>query len=148
MQTEKSCGAVVFTRQNNEIRYVILRQTNGDYGFPKGHMEPGETERAAALREIREEVGISARILEGFREEIRYPFPNRPDVTKQVVYFLAEYAGQEIVCQQSEVSAAYLLPYEKAWELLTFRETKNILAKADHLLKAKEEIATSLRSSQ
>jgi len=148
MQIEKSCGAVVFTRRGNDILYVIIRQTNGDYGFPKGHMEPGEDEQTAALREIREEVGLNAEILKGFREEISYPFPHKPYVIKQVVYFLAEYAGQEIVCQQSEVSAADLLPFEQAWEKLTFVQTRNILTKANHLLKAKEEIATSLRSSQ
>ena len=148
MQFQKSCGAVVFTRQDNEILYVIIRQTNGDYGFPKGHMEPGEDEQTTALREIREEAGITAEICDGFREEISYPFPNRPHLIKQAVYFLAEYAGQEIAAQPEEVDAAYLLPFEKALELLTFRETRNILAKADRLLKAKEEIATSLRSSQ
>ena len=134
MLFQKSCGAVVFTRQDNEILYVIIRQTNGDYGFPKGHMEPGEDEQTTALREILEEVGINAEILEAFRKEIRYPFPKKSHVIKQVVYFLAEYAGQEIVCQPAEVSAAYLLPYEKALELLTFQETKNILMQANTLL--------------
>ena len=134
MQFQKSCGAVVFTRQDNKILYVIIRQTNGDYGFPKGHTEPGEDEKTTALREIREEVGITAEIRYGFRKETSYPFPNKPRVIKQVVYFLAEYAGQEIACQQSEVSAAYLLPFEQALELLTFRETKNILTEAHTLL--------------
>ena len=135
MQVQKSCGAVVFTRRDNENLYVIIRQTNGDYGFPKGHMEHGEDEETTALREIREEVGLDAALLEGFRQEIRYPFPNKPLVTKQVVYFLAAYSGQEIVCQRSEVSAAYLLPFEQAMDLLTFRETKNILAEAERFLK-------------
>ena len=135
MQVQKSCGAVVFTRRDNEILYVIIRQTNGDYGFPKGHMEPGEDEETTALREIREEVGLHAALLEGFRQETGYPFPNKPHVIKQVVYFLAEYAEQKIACQQSEVTAAYLLPYEQAMDLLTFQETKNILAEAERFLK-------------
>ena len=136
MQFQKSCGAVVFTRRDNEILYVIIRQTNGDYGFPKGHMEPGEDETATALREIREEVGITSEIRNGFRKETSYPLPNKPHGIKQVVYFLAEYADQEIVCQRSEVSAAYLLPYEKAVDLLTFAETKQILTEADNFLKS------------
>ena len=72
MQFQKSCGAVVFTRREKEILYVIIRQINGDYGFPKGHMEPGEDERTTARREILEEVGIAAEIREEFRREIRY----------------------------------------------------------------------------
>ncbi len=135
MQYIKSCGAVVFTRRDNEILYVIIRQTNGDYGFPKGHMEPGEDEQATALREIREEVGLTAKLLEGFRTETSYPFPNKPNVIKQVVYFLAEYAGQQIICQPEEVSAVYLLPFEQASERLTFSDTKRILMEAHSFLK-------------
>ncbi len=63
MKTEKSCGAIVFTRKNGEIHYCVIRQTNGDYGFPKGHMEPEETEQETALREIFEEVGLKVQLL-------------------------------------------------------------------------------------
>ena len=134
MQFQKSCGAVVFTRRDNEILYVIIRQTNGDYGFPKGHMEPGEDETATALREIREEVGLRPEILAGFRKEICYPFPNKPNVVKRVVYFLGEYANQELVIQPEEVADVYCLPYEQALALLTFQETKNVLTEAQNFL--------------
>ena len=45
MKTEKSCGAVVFIHENGMIQYVIIRSTEGYYGFPKGHMEHGESEK-------------------------------------------------------------------------------------------------------
>lgn len=135
MQTEKSCGAVVFTRAEKEIRYVIIRHTDGHCGFPKGHMEPGEDERTTALREIREEVGIRPTLIEGFREEECYPLPNKPGVTKQVVYFLAEYSGQDIRIQPEEVTEAYLLPYDAALSALTFQEAKEILEKARRFLR-------------
>lgn len=135
MQTEKSCGAVVFTRAEKEIRYVIIRHTDGHCGFPKGHMEPGEDERTAALREIREEVGIRPTLIEGFRAEECYPLPNKPGVTKQVVYFLAEYSGQDIRIQPEEVTEAYLLPYDAALSALTFQEAKEILEKARRFLR-------------
>ena len=130
----KSCGAVVFARRGKEPLFLIIRQNNGDCGFPKGHMEPGETEQETALREIREEVGLDVRILTGFRQEASYPFPKRPDVIKQSVYFLAEFSGQEISCQLSEVSDAYLLPYDKAKDMLTFPEMKYILSKVNFFL--------------
>ena len=134
MQYEKSCGGIVFTRDNGEIRYVIIQHLGGHWGFPKGHMESGEEESTTALREIREETGISARLLEGFRIENEYPLPNKPGVTKQVVYFLAEFADQEIVYQKEELKAAELLSYEEAVDRLTFEETKRILAKANSIL--------------
>ena len=134
MKYEKSCGGVVYTRENNKIRYVIIQHLGGHWGFPKGHMEPGEDEQMTALREIQEEVGLSVSLVDGFRIEEQYPLPNKPGVTKQVVYFLAEYTQQEIRYQEEELTAACLLPYEEAIERLTFDETKRILAKANAYL--------------
>ena len=134
MQYEKSCGAIVFTRENNEIRYVITLSTGGDYGFPKGHMEPGEDEYATALREIREEVGLCPKILEGFRTEDSYPLPNKPGVGKKVVYFLAEYADQEPKPQPEEVADIFLMPYEEALRVLSFETTRRMLREADTFL--------------
>ena len=98
-------------------------------------MELGETEEATALREIREETGVSAQLLEGFRIEEQYPLPNKSGAIKRVVYFLAEYSEQEIQYQKEELKAACLLPYEEAVNRLTFEETKHILAKANAFLK-------------
>lgn len=134
MSFEKSCGAVLFTRRNGEIQYVIIRSMGGDYGFPKGHMEPGETEQFTALREIREEVGVCPSILGGFRTETSYPLPNNPSITKQVVYFLAEYESQELRPQPEEVESIRLMDYEEALGVLSFAASKQILAEANHFL--------------
>ena len=48
MKLERSCGAVVFTRTEEEPMYVLVRSHKGHYGFPKGHMETGETEEETA----------------------------------------------------------------------------------------------------
>jgi bis(5'-nucleosidyl)-tetraphosphatase len=53
----KNLGAIVYTRINNVIKYVLVQQLEGFYGFPKGHIEQNETEVETALREIYEEVG-------------------------------------------------------------------------------------------
>ena len=135
MQLEKSCGGVVFTRENGEVRYVIIRHRTGHCGFPKGHMEPGETEAQTALREIREEVGLQCTLMEGFRQQDQYPLPKKPGTMKQVVYFLAEYADQAICIQPEEISAVYLLPFEEALQMLPFLEAKRILTEADRFLR-------------
>ena len=49
MITEKSCGAIVFTKENQQIKYVIVCSKEGIYGFPKGYMEGAETEIETAF---------------------------------------------------------------------------------------------------
>ena len=133
MTYEKSCGAVVFTRTDGEIKYVLARALGGHYGFPKGHVEKGETEEETALREIYEEVGLRPVLLEGFRMVSEYYIPHM-DVQKQVVFFLGEYKDQEIVYQKEELQSAPLLPYEEAVKTLTHEENRKILAKAQKFL--------------
>lgn len=134
MQIEKSCGAVVFTRVGDEIRYVLVQQLEGFYGFPKGHTEPGETERETALREIFEEIGVRPALLDGFRVVDEHPLPKKPGVIKQVVYFLAEYANQEIRFQPEELLCAPLVSYAQAMALFTYDSSKRILTAANDFL--------------
>lgn len=105
------------------------------YGFPKGHMEGTETEEETALREIREETGLNVRLLPGFRWTDSYSLPHKPGVTKQVVYFTAEYSGQTPVPQESELSGIRLMPYQEAWNALQFASARRILAAADRFLR-------------
>ena len=135
MQQEKSCGGVVFTRRDDEILYVIIRHRGGHCGFPKGHMETGETEQQTALREIREEVGLNVSLVSGFRAEEQYTLPGRPGAMKQVVYFLAEFADQSPTPQPEEITRVYLLPLKEALRMLPFPEARRILTEADQFLR-------------
>ena len=137
MNYEYSCGAVVFTRIGGEPHYVLVRakgQREGCHGFPKGHMEPGETEEQTALREIYEEVGLRVRLLPGFRAVTEYPLPDKPDTRMRVVFFLAEYAGQETTVQESELAAITIAPWPQALELTEFADSKRILTEAHEFL--------------
>ena len=133
MKQEKSCGGVVFTREQGELRYLIIRHRGGHCGFPKGHMEPGETEKETALREIFEEVGLQVSLLD-YRLEDSYPLPNKPGVTKHVTYFPAEFSNQTIRIQPEEICDAYLVSYEEAWTLLPFPEARRILSETHRFL--------------
>lgn len=69
---EKSCGAVVFAR-TPDIKFLLLQYGAGHWDFVKGNVELNETEMDTAMRELREETGISdAKFIEGFRERIDY----------------------------------------------------------------------------
>ena len=137
MNYEYSCGAVVFTRIGGEPHYVLVRakdQPMGCHGIPKGHMEAGETEEQTALREIYEEVGLRVRLLPGFRAVTEYQLPAPPDTRKRVVFFLAEYAGQETTVQESELAAITIAPWPQALELTEFADSKRIQTEAHEFL--------------
>ena len=137
MNYEYSCGAVVFTRMGGVPHFVLIRakgQPEGCHGFPKGHMEPGETEAQTALREIYEEVGLRVRLLEGFRAVTEYPLPDKPDTRKRVVFFLAEYENQEITVQESELVSHALAPFPEALALTEFADSRQILTDAHNFL--------------
>lgn len=96
----KSCGVVPFRRSGTEREVLILLQTNGCWSFPKGHMDAGETEEQTALRELREETGLTAALVPGARVELAYEVS--PLTKKQLALFLGEVAGEPSV-QESEI---------------------------------------------
>ena len=134
MNYVKSCGFIVYKRVNNKKFYLVIRGLNGDFGFPKGHTEPGESEIETAIRELKEETGIEVKIIEGFRRQIEYELRNIPNTIKQSVYFLGECTSDKIICQESEVSKARFFSYEDAIKILSFEKTKSILIDAEKFI--------------
>ena len=132
---EKSCGAVVFTREGGETRYVIVGNLSGrSHGFPKGHVEPGETERETAIREIGEETALEVRFVGDFREEETYELID--GAVKTVVYFLAEYEGQTPTARRGEIASIDVVPLDEAAKLLEHESTRRVLLAADGYLKS------------
>ena len=130
----KSCGFVVYKELRDTRLYLVILNSSGEYGFPKGHMEGNETEHETAIRELKEETNLEVQIIEGFRYQIEYEFPNKVDVMKQSVYFLGKYTKNDIVRQESENSEAVFVPIKKALELLSFEDTRKILKEADEYI--------------
>lgn len=128
MQTEKSCGAIVFTKSSAEYKFLIIQHLAGHYGFPKGHVEPGETEEQTALREIYEETGLQVTLLEGFRIEDHYLV--KQNVPKTVVYFLGRAVTTEVVYIFPEIKAHTWATLEEALELLSYDRQKMLLRHA------------------
>jgi len=126
---EKSCGAVVRRRGDDGIRYFLIHQTRGHWGFPKGHVEGTETERETAAREIREETGYAVTFVDGFRRELAYR--PKPGVWKTVVYFLADCAGGTERLQAEEVSDGRWCSAAEAETLITFENDRKLLRAAE-----------------
>lgn len=129
MEIERSCGAVVFTREHNEYKFVVIQSLEGTYGFPKGHMKGYETERQTALREVKEETGLTVELLPDFREPVEYIIPANGHL-KKVMYFLGRYADQRPVPQPEEVRKILLLKYDDAMKIFQYENNRTLLQKA------------------
>ena len=134
MKYEKSCGVIPFTERDGETVFMLIRSFRREYGFPKGHMEGAETELETAARELKEETNTTAEILDGFRVQIEYPLPKKPDTMKQVVYFLGKDTGGDPVPQDGEVQEIVFLPYEKAQDSISFASVKEVFRAAHDFL--------------
>jgi len=134
MNWEKSCGAIVFTRRNGQLLFVIVQEKAGTYSFPKGHMEGDETELETARREILEETGLRPEFLNGFCQQDEYHVSEKPGTWKRVTYFLAEFGDEPLIPQEGEIKQIRLLPYEQALSLFEHENTRQILTAAHTFL--------------
>jgi 8-oxo-dGTP pyrophosphatase MutT (NUDIX family) len=125
MKYEKSCGAVVVKRDQNEDYFLLVQMNKGHWSFPKGHMQHHETEQQTALREIKEETNLDVILLENFRQTVKYHSAHETE--KEVVYFLAKSKSDYIQRQESEIKNISWLRYEDAMGQLTYETDKGIL---------------------
>lgn len=129
MKQEKSCGAIVYHRLDQEEKYLLIQHENGGHwSFPKGHVENDETEVETALREIKEETGINVRLNTDLRLKTSYLV--KEDVEKEVIYFIGLANDDKIQRQEIEVTDYQWLNYEEALELITYSSDKALLSQA------------------
>ena len=134
MMLERSCGTIPYTYQNGRLLYLLVQVGDGGCcGFPKGHMEGNETEMETAFRETWEETSVKPGVDPGFRYEISYRLRNGND--KLVVYFPGD-IGEQIPAHNPgfENFRYHLLPYEEAYNALTFENAKEMLKAANEYL--------------
>lgn len=128
---EKSCGALVIRHDaQTGIDYILMiRHRPGGYrSFPKGHVEPGETERETAIREVLEETSVRISLIPDFRHVVCYT--PTPGVEKEVVYFLARSEQVDIRPRRGEIAQVEWLPLMGAERYLTHDNDKRVLKAA------------------
>jgi 8-oxo-dGTP diphosphatase len=147
IKREYSAGGVVYKKVRGKIRWLIVQPSakeekwrQGRWQLPKGWIEKGETGQEAALREVKEEGGVTAEIVDQIGR-INFFFYNqdKEKILKNVVFFLMKYRAGKETDHDKEIKEAVWLPYKRAYEQLTFKSEKQILEKASQILDFREE---------
>jgi 8-oxo-dGTP pyrophosphatase MutT (NUDIX family) len=130
---EVSAGGIVFRRQEaGEVRFLLIKDSYGNWGFPKGHLEDGESPADAALRETAEETGLGDLQLRGPIRIIDWHFRFRGRfIHKFCHFFLFESPSDEPVPQQNEgITACRWCTLEEALEALSYDNARGVLRRA------------------
>jgi len=130
-----SAGATHTTRtEGPRVDIVLVGRGEAFWVLPKGTPKPGETTEEVALREVREETGVTGRII-GELGSIHYWF-SRQGVrySKEVFYYLMEAVGGDVSLHDHEYDAARWFPYHEAIQRLTYANEAEILRKAGPLI--------------
>ena len=121
-------GGVVVRVVGDELQYLLVHASDNPeiWLLPKGHIEKGETPEAAAVREVKEEAGVSAAII-GRAGESRYEVKGK---AVRVVFYLMKFQAE--VAREETRDLAWR-NYEEAMAMLHFENTRHILKQAHAL---------------
>ncbi len=128
-ETPTHAGAVAFRQGRDRSLYLIVSSSDGfHWVLPKGHIEPGESPEAAALRELKEEAGVTGEIVD------RLPLQSFKKPKEEVIvqyYLVREVASAEAL----EKRSLRWEDEETALQVLTFEEAREALRNAAGVLK-------------
>ena len=134
MPTERSCGAVIYHKKKG---YLLLKYGWGHWGFVKGNIEKGESEKDTILREAKEEAGIDKKDLhftKNFREKISYFYTKAGQtIHKEVIYLLAETTAEDIRLSHEHTDFSWY-HHAKAQKIITYKNDRTVLRKAQQIL--------------
>lgn len=125
MKTEISVGGVIVRGQE----VLLLRDMNGNWTFPKGLIEPGETPEVAAAREVHEEVGLAVSVRAPLTTIEYWYERDGQKIHKTVHYFLCDLVGDDEPVPQTEerISEVRWAPIKEAMEIIGYPKTNRVV---------------------
>ena len=142
-QRETSAGGVVFRRGADDVtRFLLIRDSYKNWGFPKGHLEPGEPPAEAARREVGEETGLDDLVLRGPIKVIDWYFRFRgKTIHKYCHFFLFESKRGEPVPQADEgITECTWVPLDEALETISYDNARDVLQRAAEMQRARVQV--------
>jgi 8-oxo-dGTP pyrophosphatase MutT (NUDIX family) len=133
---ETSAGGVVVRVDNGRPFFLLIRDSYKNWGFPKGHLEPGETPGAAALREVNEETGLDDLQLRGEISTIDWYFRFRGRLVHKVCHFFLMETATAITSPQRDegITACRWEEFDRAAELISYENARAVLRRAHELV--------------
>jgi 8-oxo-dGTP pyrophosphatase MutT (NUDIX family) len=130
--SEFSAGGVVVRDAECVVIVPTRRAADGSkvLALPKGHPEQGESAADAALREVREEAGVDARLVEQLGDVRYWYMRDGRRIAKVVSFFLLEYLSGEVTDHDREVEHARWLALERAARELTYKGERDMASRA------------------
>jgi 8-oxo-dGTP pyrophosphatase MutT (NUDIX family) len=127
---EFSAGGVVVRRMRGRPYVAVVRVRDDILALPKGHPDEGESAADAAQREVHEEAGLRAELVDKL-DDIRYWYVRDGErVMKIVSFFLFRYRSGSVEDHDHEVEEALWLPLEEAPKRLAYRGEREMAAAA------------------
>jgi 8-oxo-dGTP pyrophosphatase MutT (NUDIX family) len=127
---EFSAGGVVVRRMEGRPFVVVVRVRDAILALPKGHPNGDESAAAAARREVREETGVDADLVEKLGD-VRYWYARGGRrVMKVVSFFLFRYRSGDVADHDHEVEEALWIPLEEAPERLAYKGEREMAESA------------------
>jgi len=144
---ESSAGGVVFRVAEGRALFLLICDSYGNWGFPKGHLERGERADSAALREVVEETGLRTVAVLGAIATIAWRFRSRGRlIHKDCQFFLMEATAAATKPQHSEgITACRWATIDEAQDLIRYANVRGVLRHAHEML-ASRETAAPVRS--
>lgn len=138
-QRETSAGGVVFRRgPDGQVRFLLIRDSYKNWGFPKGHLEAGEPPADAARREVAEETGLQELVLHGPINVIDWYFRfGGKTIHKYCHFFLFESRRGEPVPEEAEgITACVWHPLDEARQTVSYDNARDVLRQAAEMQQA------------
>jgi 8-oxo-dGTP pyrophosphatase MutT (NUDIX family) len=137
---ETSAGGVVFRIEAGAPLFLLIRDSYANWGFPKGHVERGESTEDAALREVREETGLQTLSSCGLIDTIDWYFRFRGRlIHKSCHFYLMETPESDTAPQHAEgITACQWVTYGEAHEAVSYANAREVLRRARDMVGARE----------
>jgi len=132
---ERSAGIVLYCEKHDVKSFLLLHYPSGHWDFIKGRIEKNEQPREAAIREAREETGITdIQFIDGFEEKIQYAYQfDGRTIKKQVIFFLAKTDTMDVSLSDEHLDFEWL-GFDAALAKTTFQNAKDLLKKSKSLV--------------